>query len=283
MRYLLKDRFEVHGADDWFVNDLASACRTGVFDVDKKEWSTEIFDALDLDKNKFPTIVKAGAVVGKISHYIAMQTNLSVGTLICVGAMDQNFSYYGGGLVNKGTVIGVIGTDGAIYIAVDESIRDPNKTLIFTNNSDHDNYTFEAASITSASSYKWYRDTFATLEKAYSNESGEDPYDLINLEIDTVPPGSKGLIFLLPVSILEATETGCLGDALYAGIGAGVYKDYKETVDRAVRIKEVYEPNPEKFESYDAAYKRFVVGYKSLNKGGFFRLLNKLSEEAKGV
>jgi len=46
------------GADDYFVNDTATASRTGVFDIDAGEWSQEIIDALGLDVAMFPRIVK---------------------------------------------------------------------------------------------------------------------------------------------------------------------------------------------------------------------------------
>lgn len=352
--YLLRE----FGAEDWFVNDTATASRTGVFDIDAGEWSQEILDALGLDISMFPRIVQAGEVVGRVTHDAAVQTGLAEGTLLCVGAMDQNCSTMGGGLVREGTAIAVIGTYGATYVVTEESSRDPNGTLIFKNNSGPENYTVEAASIASASCYRWFRDTICSLEMAMAKEFGAlgNAYRLINKFIESVPPGSNGLLFLpylqgaasgpradpyargcflgitlgsskaemaravlegitlemrdniesirkvgiavsdvravggatnsavwnqmqadmykVPVSVLEVAETGCLGAAMYAGIGLGVYSSLDDAVARAVRIKAVYEPIPENYAAYDAAYARFVAGYESLAGGGFFRTLH---------
>mgnify|MGYP000862962592 CR=1 FL=1 len=343
------------GADDWFVTDTASASRTGVFDIDNNCWSEKIIvDALGLDINKFPKIVKAGTVVGTINKHIAEMTGLAEGTKLCVGAMDQNCSTMGGGLVKGGSAVAVIGTYGSTYVAMDESVRDPNRTLIFKHNSGPENYTFEAASIASASSYRWYRDVFCDLEVAAGKVVGTDPYELINQQIDKVAPGANGISFLpylqgagsgprsdnyargcilnanlgttkaeiaravmegitfemrdnidsirrigielkdlritgggtktpiwcqmqadiykQTVSVLQTSETGCLGAAIYAGVGAGVYKDYEDAANKAVRIKEVYTPNPDNYEAYDRAYKRYVTAYESLANGGYFAM-----------
>lgn len=344
------------GADEYFVNDTATASRTGAFDIDKKDWSDEILDAIGFDKSMFPKIVEAGKAVGKISHDISLQTGLAEGTIICVGAMDQNCSTLGGGLVEEGCAISVIGTYGAVYVAIDESMRDPNKTLIFKNNSGPGNYTFEAASVASASSYRWYRDTLCKFESIISDELRIDTYDLIDDGVKNAPVGANNLVFLpylqgagsgprndpfakgcllgltlgttkneiaraimegitlemrdnmeslkkmgikiselrivggatksrmwnqmqadmykIPVSVLAASETGCLGAALYAGLGAGVYKDFKEATKRAVRIKEVFEPNPDNYAAYDKSYDRFVNGYEALNDANYFRKFN---------
>ena len=79
-------------------------------------------------------------------------------------------------------------------------------------------------------------------------------------------------IYKQPVSVLQTSETGCLGAAIYAGVGAGVYKSYEEAVDIAVKIKEVYTPNPETKEAYDRGFYRFVRGYEGLAGSGFFDL-----------
>ena len=79
-------------------------------------------------------------------------------------------------------------------------------------------------------------------------------------------------IYKQPVSVLQTSETGCLGAAIYAGVGAGVYSDYEEAAKRAVYIKEVYTPNPDHFEAYDKGYKWFVTAYEALAKGGLFAL-----------
>ena len=69
--------------------------------------------------------------------------------------------------------------------------------------------------------------------------------------------------FKVPIQILQTSETGCLGAALYAGVGAGVYKDYKEAADRAVKIREEYEPNQPILPPMMQLYERWVTAYEA--------------------
>jgi len=59
------------------------------------------------------------------------------------------------------------------------------------------------------------------------------------------------------ILILEASESGCLGAALYAGIGSGIYKDPKDASAKAVKIKKEYNPDPSKKAAYEEAYQRW--------------------------
>ena len=46
-----------------------------------------------------------------------------------------------------------------------------------------------------------------------------------------------------PIELLEVKELGCLGAAMCAGIGAGLFTDVSDAVDKVVRIKEVFTPD----------------------------------------
>lgn len=77
-------------------------------------------------------------------------------------------------------------------------------------------------------------------------------------------------IYQQPIHVLQTHETGALGAALYAGVGAKVYKSYKEAVDVAVHVTREFTPNPKMSSVYDDAYGRFVHTYQALAAGGVF-------------
>ena len=60
-------------------------------------------------------------------------------------------------------------------------------------------------------------------------------------------------MYKVPVHVLQTSETGALVAAMYAVVGVGVYKSYREAADIAVHIKETYEPNPKNIAAYDEA------------------------------
>jgi len=306
--------------------------------------------------NKFPKVRKSGEVVGKVSKYVALQTGLAEGTLISVGALDCTCSTLGSGLLEDGDAVLVMGTYGSIFVASDSKIRDPQETLWVKNNPGPENFTMEAGSATSASSYRWYRDTFCDLEKSAATVTKTDSYVLMNNAFDSISPGSEGLTFIpylqgasggrnnpyakgcflgatlgstkaqftravvegitfemkdnieamkqaginlkevkltggvtksktwnqiqadiyqVPVSILATEETGCLGAAIYAGLGANIFEDYRQAIESTVNISATYDPNPEKFAAYDKAYENWKKAYDSLNTGGYFEFVSK--------
>ncbi len=47
-------------------------------------------------------------------------------------------------------------------------------------------------------------------------------------------------IFKHPIQILENGEAGCLGAALYAGVGVGAYKDCHEAAKRSQNYKRIH-------------------------------------------
>ena len=334
------------GAEGYWT-DLSSASREGMADINNNAWSPEIHDLLGIPLSKRAKIAtEPGKVVGRISAKVAELSGLAEGTLLCVGAHDQNCSTFGAGAVRPGDTVMVVGTFGSCFVVLDRPVRDPNAKLVVKPNHGVGNWTIEAFSVTSASAFRWYRDTFADLEGAASKALHEDPYDLITRAISDVPAGARGVTFLpylqgaagargngnargafvgmtlgttkadmaravlegicfemkdilnaqeaagieigtirltggaakspfwcqmladifqKPIDLLQTSETGCLGAALYAGIGAGVYVDCADAADRAVKITRRYEPQPGVIGEYSAAFERFVKVYEALD------------------
>ncbi len=71
-------------------------------------------------------------------------------------------------------------------------------------------------------------------------------------------------IYQKPITVLETTENGCLGAAMFAGVGIGAYKDAYEAVERAVRKGKTYTPNLNLKDVYEDAYLQFESAYSGL-------------------
>ena len=334
------------GADDYWT-DISSASREGMFDVDRNEWSQRLHVVLDIPLSKRARIaMEPGQVVGSLRADIAELTGLHEGTLLCIGAHDQNASTFGAGAVRDGTAVMVVGTFGSCFVVSDKPVRDPAGKLVVKGNHGVGNWTIEGFSNASASSFRWYRDVFNDFEVAAAGKFGVDPYELICAEAERAEPGAGGVTFLpylqgaagarlnadargcfvgmtlgttksqmaravlegitfemrdvlesearagitvetirltggaakspfwcqlmadvygKPIELLQTTETGCLGAALYAGVGAGVYEDVYEAVDRAVKTTAIYTPDLARTARYDEAYERFVSVYEALD------------------
>ena len=62
-----------------------------------------------------------------------------------------------------------------------------------------------------------------------------------------------------PIEILEAEEIAALGCALTAGVGVGVYKDYKDAFQHAVKIKSTFRPKTENTKKYLWRYEDWTI------------------------
>ncbi|MDR1893813.1 MAG: hypothetical protein LBQ61_03860, partial [Spirochaetales bacterium] len=65
-----------------------------------------------------------------------------------------------------------------------------------------------------------------------------------------------------PVQIPRITEGTSIGTAIYAAVGAGIYKSASEAAGRLIKIDRTYEPDKGKGEIYQAAYARWREIYR---------------------
>ncbi|MGE6256995.1 FGGY-family carbohydrate kinase [Heyndrickxia sporothermodurans] len=64
-------------------------------------------------------------------------------------------------------------------------------------------------------------------------------------------------VLKLPIEVVDCEEVGALGVAIAAGIATGLYKDYDDAVNKAVKILPAIHPNPSTFELYDERYQEW--------------------------
>lgn len=85
-------------------------------------------------------------------------------------------------------------------------------------------------------------------------------------------------VYNRPATMLREGECTVLGAAILGGVGAGVFGSVQEGVDRMVKKVSTYEPNPENVPKYDELYGLFQNAYGSLAGGGFYKKLNRFTE-----
>lgn len=82
-------------------------------------------------------------------------------------------------------------------------------------------------------------------------------------------------IYQLPCETLEVTDAAVLGAAICAGVGAGIFADFADGVNRMVKVKKRYEPNPENKAKYEELYGIYCSAYEGLVNSGTFGRLNR--------
>ncbi len=88
----------------------------------------------------------------------------------------------------------------------------------------------------------------------------------------------KASMLRLPVHVLSETSGDVpVGDALIAGCKVGVFHDLREATEKAVKVAEVIQPDPQWAEVYDKLYPYYVEMYRHLD-GDLQKLQATLSE-----
>jgi xylulokinase len=68
-------------------------------------------------------------------------------------------------------------------------------------------------------------------------------------------------IYGVPVSLLQTSETGCLGGAVFAASALGVYGGLREASESMVHVVKEYAPNPTRVKEYERTFQRFESIY----------------------
>ena len=71
-------------------------------------------------------------------------------------------------------------------------------------------------------------------------------------------------VLALPLDVVGVEEPGCLGAALLAGVGVGVYPDMASAVGQTVHVQDRVVPDPDVTTAYGPLRARFNQAYRAL-------------------
>ncbi|MFH0300418.1 FGGY family carbohydrate kinase [Bradyrhizobium sp. 31Argb] len=112
------------------VCDPAGASYSLLFDVGRGAWSQDLIAALELPRDLFPEIRDGTAVAGRLTWDAASALGLLDGTSVVVGGPDGTVGGMGGGMVEPGIAVNVMGTTDVIFACADQPCFDPDRRLV---------------------------------------------------------------------------------------------------------------------------------------------------------
>jgi len=177
--------------------DYSLAARTMGFDIRKKAWSSEIFEAADIDPKLFSEPVPTGTNAGEVLTEVAKELNISNKLRIVVCCHDQVAAAIGSDVMTAG-----IATDGGgtvqcmtpVFSPIPEGqiLQSNNYPIIpFLQNEVYCSYAF---SFTGGALTKWFVDNFAAGYQDESAQTGIPIYQVMEKQMTDAPTG----ILVLP-------------------------------------------------------------------------------------
>jgi xylulokinase len=195
-RFLLPGSYVAWWLTGEFAADYANASSTLLMDVRRRAWSPELCERFAVSMARLAPLRPATDILGTLRPALAEQLGLRPQTLVTVGTGDEHAACLGAGVVTPGLVCDIAGTAEPVCAASPEPVFD-SSGLVETHCHAHpDLWLLENPGFVSGANYRWFRDQFASAEVAQARAEGRDPYELLNAQAESIPPGAEGLVLL---------------------------------------------------------------------------------------
>jgi xylulokinase len=173
-----------------YVTDYSLAARTMLFDPIRLDWTSDLLNAAGISKDKLPSPVPTGTIIGKVLPKVADEAGLPLNTKVVIGAHDQVVNALGAGVLEAGDSVDGTGTVECITplfteIPSDLSfIRNNYVTIPYLRPGNYVTYAFN---FSGGSLVKWFRDTLAIHLKSRALADGVSSYELLDKQCATTP------------------------------------------------------------------------------------------------
>lgn len=169
--------------------DVSDASGTGLFDVRRRRWSTELMGLLDLDPELFPRVVESTDITGTVLPEVARRWGLPPGTPVVGGGGDSVLQTTSMGIATPGVHGITLGTAGLVGAADTRCPDNAGGRLQISCGNAPDRWHVMGVSLNAGGSYAWLRSVLGEFA------DGLD-FAALNRAAESVPPGSEGLLFL---------------------------------------------------------------------------------------
>jgi xylulokinase len=167
------------------ATDASDASGTLLLDLERRGWSREVIDALEIPVESLPRVYEGPDVAGRVREDIASELGLRPGTVVAAGGGDNAAAAVGNGIVSPGLASCSIGTSGVLFAHSDVLSLDLSGRLHAFCHAIPERYHLMGVTLAAGESLRWWRDV---VDKGGFDELGE--------LASKAPPGAEGLVFL---------------------------------------------------------------------------------------
>ncbi len=177
-----------------YIVDYSIASAMGLLNLKNLDWDKEALSIAGITAAQLSELVPTTHILKPIQSEVARSLGIPAEIPTVIGASDGVLSNLGLGAIAPGLVAVTVGTSGAVRAIVDHPITDPQARLFCYPLTE--NYWVIGGAVNNGGiALRWVRDQLTDTEVRAAQRLGKDPYDLITMLAQTVPPGSEGLMF----------------------------------------------------------------------------------------
>ena len=168
-----------------YATDKAGAGGTLLLDLEHRDWSAEVLDALDIPPHWLPPTFEGPAITGHVTDTVAATTGLQAGTPVVGGGGDQAAQAVGVGAVQPEVWGLTLGTSGVVFAPSETPTTEAHGRVHAFPHAVPGRWHLMGVMLSAAGSLRWYHDTLAA----------ELDYDALLDEAAAAPPGGEELFF----------------------------------------------------------------------------------------
>ena len=181
------------------MTDVSLACRTLLYDVEKREWSRELLEASGVALDQLPDVCPTGTAVGFLRPEIAQALSLPENVRVVIGSHDQIVNALACGVCEHGDGVDVSGTCECIeplFAGIPGDFGFTRENFACVPYVDDAGYVTYAYNISGGAVVRWYRDQLARHLSAQAKAEHVSIYDLLNRACPKEPTDVIVLPFL---------------------------------------------------------------------------------------
>jgi xylulokinase len=169
--------------------DYSLANRTLLFDLERADWSNELFGLAHIEPDKLPPAIPAGTAIGTVGRTIADALGLPAGIPIISGGHDQCCNGVGCGVIEPGQAMYGMGT----YLCMMPVFeRRPEAAAMIARGLNTEHHVAPGPYVSFIYNQggvlvKWFRDTFAIAARRQAKACGQDLYTALMAEMPDAP------------------------------------------------------------------------------------------------
>jgi xylulokinase len=172
------------------VTDVSDASGTGLLDVRRRAWSTELFAALGLQENLLPPVVESAEATGRLTAAAAAELGIPEGTVVVGGGGDAVLQTTAMGIASPGPLGVTLGTAGVVAAATDHCPENAGGRVQVSCGNAADRWHVMGVALNAGAALQWWRQALAPL-------LGARPETEVLAELaERSPVGARGLSFL---------------------------------------------------------------------------------------
>lgn len=179
-----------------FQTDYSDASLTGMLDIRRRSWASQILSEIGIDVDKLPTIKPSTEVVGDVDSNIAHSLGFRRRVPVVIGCGDGICTAVGATVTDLYDSYIYLGASAWLSSLTSEPILDKSMRFFNMVYVEPTLYTPTGTMQTAGAALRWFRDNIFILEKIAAELSGISAYELIDREARRSPPGAGGLLFL---------------------------------------------------------------------------------------